>query len=351
MVNSKLKNLIKKLILKETFDYSKDFEFSDFGDDEEKRKDLKNYLGRENLSNATVGATSLKNFPEKGNEISLFSFNLTNLTPVQRAILKQSLNNGKILYKVENGDVSFSIRDLSELYDEIKKLLQEEIDYAQELYKEYFLKYGDSDYATGDIKENEMTKRFAGKLTAELKKTNTIYNELISNIIQEYYKYRSMDESYVDRGGQLQDFDPFPYNINVGDEKSPLYNPSLPKRNRMKAPDGGVYLELIVDDPYQREVLEKALKIAVDKGRNMPELGGKQKLQSLKFKTMGDTLKVQFSSKYQPLIVSVLEEIKKEDLVKLKQMQDDAYDMPPEEKLQQLKIFNNIFKSLINSIR
>ena len=66
---------------------------------------------------------------------------------------------------------------------------------------------------------------------------------------------------------------------------------------------------------------------------------------------MGDTLKVQFSSKYQPLIVSVLEEIKKEDLGKLKQMQDDAYDMQPEEKLEQLKIFNNVFKSLINSIR
>ena len=158
-------------------------------------------------------------------------------------------------------------------------------------------------------------------------------------------------EAYVDRSGQLQDFNPFPYNINLGDEKSPFYNPSLPKRNRMKAPDGGVYLELIVTDPYQREVLEKALKIAVDKGRNMPELGGKQNLRGFKFRTMGDTLKVQFSSKYQQLILNILEEIKKEDLVKLKQMQDDAYDMQSEEKLEQLKIFNNVFKSLINSIR
>ena len=83
----------------------------------------------------------------------------------------------------------------------------------------------------------------------------------------------------------------------------------------------------------------------------MVDLGGNQKLQKLKFKTFGDTLKVEFSSKYQQLILNILEEIKKEDLVKLKQMQSDAYDMQPEEKLEQLKIFNNVFKNLIDSIR
>jgi hypothetical protein len=348
MVNPKLKNLIKKLILKEADDYLQDF--TSFGGEENKRN-LRNFLASKNLSNSTIDSTSLKNFPEKGNEMSLFSFNLTNLTPIQRAILKQSLNNGNIQHKVENGVVSFSMKDLDKLGDEITKLLQEEFNNAEEAYRDYFFQHGNFDPITREPIENERTKRFADKLDAELKKSRKIFNELTNIIVQEYYKYRSMDEAYVDRGGQLQDFDPFPYNINVGNEKSPLYNPSLPKRNRMKAPDGGVYLELIVTDPYQREVLEKALKIAVDKGRNMPELGGKQNLKGFKFKTMGDTLKVQFSSKYQPLIVSILEEIKKEDLGKLKQMQDDAYDMQPEEKLEQLKIFNNVFKGLINSIR
>jgi hypothetical protein len=157
-------------------------------------------------------------------------------------------------------------------------------------------------------------------------------------------------EAYVDRSGQLQDFNAFPYNIKTSDDKWTLYNPSLPKKNRIKSPDGGVYLQLTVTDPYQREVLEKALKIAVDKGMNMPDLGGRQKLQSIKFKTIGSTLKVEFSNKYQQLILNSIEQIRKQDLIKFKEMQDADYDMQPEEKIEQLKIFNSVFKNLVNSI-
>jgi hypothetical protein len=169
----------------------------------------------------------------------------------------------------------------------------------------------------------------------------------LKNII----KKAILKEAYIDSQGKLGDFDAFPYNIKTSDDISPLYNSSLPRRNRFKAPDGGVYLELIVSDPYQREVLQRVLKIAVDKGRNMPDLGGSQKLRGFKYKMLGDTLKVEFSSKYQQLMLNVLEEIRRDDLIKLKEMQDAEYDMNEYEKDEQLKIFNNVFKSLINSIR
>jgi hypothetical protein len=169
----------------------------------------------------------------------------------------------------------------------------------------------------------------------------------LKNII----KKAILKEAYVDSQGELGDFDAFPYNIKTSDDTSPLYNPSLPKRNRYKAPDGGVFLELIVTDPYQRDVLERVLKIAADKGRNMADLGGKQNLRDLKFKTMGNTLKVEFSDKYQQLILKVIEEIRQEDLVKLKEMQDAEYGMDRNEKMEQFKIFNEVFKSLISSIR
>jgi hypothetical protein len=169
----------------------------------------------------------------------------------------------------------------------------------------------------------------------------------LKNII----KKAIIKEAYIDSQGKLGDFDAFPYNIKTSDDTSPLYNPSLPKRNRYKAPDGGVYLELIVSDPYQRDVLERVLKIVVDKGRNMPDLGGKQNLRGLKYKMLRFGLKVEFSDKYQQLILKVLEEIRQEDLVKLKEMQDAEYGMDRDEKMEQIKIFNDVFKSLINSIK
>lgn len=157
-------------------------------------------------------------------------------------------------------------------------------------------------------------------------------------------------EAYIDSQGDLGNFNAFPYNIKTSDDTSPLYNPSLPKRNRFKAPDGGAYLELIVTDPYQKDVLERVLKIAVDKGRNMPDLGGKQNLRGFKFKKMGNALKVEFSTKHQELILKVLEEVRRDDLLILKDMHN-RYDKNEYEKEEELEIFNNVFKSLINSIR
>jgi len=54
MVNPKLKNYIKKLILKEADDYLQ-------GGEENKR----------NLSHVTIGPNSIKNFRKKGDEFSL----------------------------------------------------------------------------------------------------------------------------------------------------------------------------------------------------------------------------------------------------------------------------------------
>jgi hypothetical protein len=269
-------------------------------------------------------------------------------------MLKQSLSNGNIQHKVESGVVSFSKKDFNKIKNEVIKLIEDEYEHAQELYKEYFLKNGDNDFATGNVKPNERTKRYEQKLFLELEKVQNIANNLFKNIvntIDNNYNDESLDEAYVDSSGQLQDFDSFPYNLRTSDDTSPLYNPSLPKRNRYKAPDGGVYLELIVSDPYQRDVLERVLKIVVDKGRNMPDLGGRQKLRGLKYKMLGHALKLEFSDKYQQLILKVLEEIRQKDLIELKEMQDAEYDMNEYEKVEQLKIFNDVFKSLVNSIR
>ena len=82
MVNPKLKNLIKKLILKEADDYFK-------GGEENKR----------NLSDVTIGPNSIKNFRKKGDEFSLNDLIILNdLNSIERAILNDSLNNSKIKY-------------------------------------------------------------------------------------------------------------------------------------------------------------------------------------------------------------------------------------------------------------
>jgi hypothetical protein len=256
-------------------------------------------------------------------------------------MLKQSIKNGNIQHKVENGVVSFSRRGVLKVLREIENLIDDEFEHAKELYKEFFLKNGDS----------ERTKTYEKKLLTELGQVKTIADNLARKIIDELYNDENLDEAYVDQSGQLQDFDAFPYNIKISDDTSPLYNPSLPKRNRYEAPDGGVYLQLIVTEPYQIEVLQRVLKIAKDEGRNMPDLGGKQNLQSLKYTKFGDTLKVQFSSKTQQLIEKILEEIRQEDEIKFKKMQNDAKDMDEYEKQEQLNIFNTVFDILKKSIK
>ena len=91
MVNLKLKNYIKKLILKEADDYFQ-------GSEENKR----------NLSN----------------EFSLNDLIILNdLNSIERAILNDSLNNSKIKYKVENDVVYFSKKDVEKLINEMQKLL------------------------------------------------------------------------------------------------------------------------------------------------------------------------------------------------------------------------------------
>jgi len=158
-------------------------------------------------------------------------------------------------------------------------------------------------------------------------------------------------EAYVDPQGKLGDFDSSPYNMDISDDTSPFYDPSLPRRNRFKAPDGSVYLELIVTEEYQKDVLERALEIA-KQGRNMPDLGGFQKLGDEDFEQeeLGDKLKIKFRSKFQQLILKVLEEIRQKDLIKFKKMQYND-NMEEEEKKKQLKIFNSVFDILINSIK
>jgi hypothetical protein len=107
MVNPKLKNYIKKLILKEADDYFQ-------GGEENKR----------NLSDVTIGPNSIKNFRKKGNEFSLNDLIILNdLNSIERAILNDSLNNSKIKYKVENNVVYFSKKDAEKLINQMQKLL------------------------------------------------------------------------------------------------------------------------------------------------------------------------------------------------------------------------------------
>ena len=184
-----LKNIIKKIILKEADDYLQDF--SSF-DNEQNKNRLRQYLTTKNLSNTSIGPKSMTNFPNKGDELSLFSLNIRELNPVQRSMLKQSLNNGNVQHKVESGVVSFSRKDVNKVFDEVVKLIEDEYEHAQELYKEYFLKYGDNDYATGNIKPNEMTKRYEQKLFSELEKVQNIANNLFQIIVKEISRHLTL---------------------------------------------------------------------------------------------------------------------------------------------------------------
>ena len=118
---SKLKNIIKKAIIKEVDDYLQDF--TSFSSDENKRN-LRNYLTSKNLSNTTIGPSSIKNFPKKGVELSLRDLIiLRDLNFVEVPLLKQSLDNSNIKYKVENNVFSFSKKDAEKIVDGIRDLL------------------------------------------------------------------------------------------------------------------------------------------------------------------------------------------------------------------------------------
>jgi hypothetical protein len=320
-----LKNVIKKIILKEADDYLQDFNSFD---DEERKNRLRQYLTTKNLSNISIGPKSMTNFPNKGDELSLFSLNIRDLKPIERNILKQSLNNGNIQHKVENGIVSFSKKDINKLSDEIDKILEDEYENAQEEYLNYLFKHGELDRITGKIKENEMTKRYEKKLFSELEKVQKIINDLTQKIVNVYYNNyndESLDEAYVDASGQLQDFNPSPYDMELDKGGvSPFYDPSLPRRNRMKAPDGGTYLKLILDEPYQKKAFRVALNIAVNKGAKSDF--GNYKLPNFKFKKFGDTEVYEFNSKFSNLIKSIFNNIGKTNPV-YKEIYDELTQM------------------------
>jgi len=322
---SSLKNIIKKIILKEADDYLQDF--SSF-DNEQNKNRLRQYLTTKNLSNVSVGPKSLNNFPNKGDELSLFSLNIRELNPVQRNILKQSLNNGNIQHKVESGVVSFSKKDINKLSDEIDKIFEDEYENAQDEYLNYLFKHGDVDRITGKIKENEMTKRYEKKLFSELEKVQKIISDLTEKIVNTYYNNyndRSVDEAYVDSSGELQDFNPSPYDMELDKGGvSPFYDPELPRRNRMKAPGGGTYLKLILNEPYQKKAFRVALNIAVNKGAKSDF--GNYKLPNFKVKTVGNTEVYEFNSKFSNLIKTIFDNIGKTNPV-YKEIYDELTQM------------------------
>jgi hypothetical protein len=123
-------------------------------------------------------------------------------------------------------------------------------------------------------------------------------NFKIKNIIK-----KLILEAYIDSQGKLNDFNPSPYNMDINDNTSPFYDPSLPRRNRIKAPDGGTYLKLILDEPYQKKAFRVALDIAVNKGAKTDF--GNYKLPNFKFKTFGKTEVYEFNSKFSNLIKSI----------------------------------------------
>lgn len=315
MVNSKLKNIIKKLILKETFDYSRDFEFSDFGDDDERKRNLRNYLASKNLSNATIDGATLKNFPEKGDEISLFSVNVRDLNPVQRAMLKQSLNNGNIKYKVKSGVVSFSRKDAERIIYEIDKLIESEYEDATEAYKEYFFKYGDFDRYGKPI-ENEMTKRFQRKLLEELKTKENFAHDLARKMaiaIRDNYNDRSMDEAYVDASGRLRDFNPY---FPSQEDKDIYTDPNLPVKNRPRLETGGELVNIVVSKPSHKLIMRDVMQIAKTKG-SPKRLA---KLTNVKFTKYGDTDKWGISSDDVLVVKDILENFYERGIIKLEDL-------------------------------
>jgi hypothetical protein len=304
MVNPKLKNLIRKIVLKEADDYLQDF--SSFGDDKNR---LRQYLTTKNLSNTSIGPKSLTNFPSKSDELSLFSVNIRDLNPVERSMLKQSLSNGNIQHKVESGVVSFSKKDFNKIRNEVVKLIEDEYEHAQDLYKEYFSKNGDTDYA-GNVKPNEKTKRYEQKLFLELKKVQNIANNLFQNMvntIDNNYSDESLYEAYVDTEGELQDFDFFMHSKDT----SPSYDSDLKRGvNRFKAIGGGVVLKLDIDKDYHKNAFRRVLQMAIEQGIPMGDKRFKLPRQgAFTLQKIGKTDKYTFSSKYSIIIKTILKEI------------------------------------------
>jgi hypothetical protein len=132
-------------------------------------------------------------------------------------------------------------------------------------------------------------------------------NSKIKNIIK-----KLILEAYVDSQGKLGDFNSSPYNMDMSDDTSPLYDPELPKDvNRFKDTiNQGKLASLTIEIPRQQKAFIKALNIA-RKGIKM----GTQvlKLSNFKFNTIGKIHKYQFNTKFVPLIKSILKQLSEED--------------------------------------
>jgi len=147
-----------------------------------------------------------------------------------------------------------------------------------------------------------------------------IYKSKLKNII----KKAILKEAYVDSQGELGGFNPSPYSMDISDDTSPFYDPSLSKRNRMKAPDGGTYLKLILNEPYQKKAFRVALNIAVNKGAKSDF--GNYKLPNFKFKTIGKTEVYEFNSKFSNLIKTIFDNLGKSNPVS-KEIYDELTQM------------------------
>jgi hypothetical protein len=144
-------------------------------------------------------------------------------------------------------------------------------------------------------------------------------NPKIKNIIK-----KLILEAYVDAQGKLGDFNSSPYNMDISDDTSPFYDPSLPRRNRVKAPDGGTYLKLILNEPYQKKAFRVALNIALNKGAKSDF--GNYNLANFKFKTFGKTEVYEFNIKFSNLIKSIFNNLGESNPVS-KEIYDELTEM------------------------
>jgi len=131
-------------------------------------------------------------------------------------------------------------------------------------------------------------------------------------------------EAYIDSQDGLNDFNPSHYNMNINDDTSPFYDPSLPIRNRMKAPDGGTYLKLILNEPYQKKAFRVALNIALNKGAKSDF--GNYKLPNFKFKTFGKTEVYEFNIKFSNMIKGIFDNLGKSNDID-KEIYDELKEM------------------------
>jgi hypothetical protein len=161
---------------------------------------------------------------------------------------------------------------------------------------------------------------------------------MINNELKNLIKKLILKEAYVDKFGRLRNFDFFPYDspnlkyqgksdssivLDTGD-KSPFYDPELPIRNRMKTPDGGTYLKLVLDKQYQKKAFRTALNIALKKG--VKTQFGNYKLPNFKFRSYGQTEVYEFNIKFSNMIKSIFDDLGKSNPID-KEIYDELKQM------------------------